>query len=323
MAENEITAEQMTRAARIVERRMFVDWLAMITGVKAGLTLTRLTRFLSEGDIDGALRAATTGMATWFAQSWTPAYTASAERTALFLQRSLGVPMSFDIMSLGPIRHLQAHRLRLVTGFGVEQRAATMRALEGAFARGLNPRATARVFRGSIGLTENQVGWVQNYRRALEEGSSSALNRGLRDRRFDPTVRRSVESGEALSQQQIDRMVGRYTQKTLRYRSEVIARTESLRSTNGGQRDMFQQAIEEGDLRNDQLLREWNTAADERVRDSHSAMHAQEVEGLDNPFISGLGNQLLYPGDPGAPAEDTVQCRCAVGTRLVKILVAA
>lgn len=302
---------------------MFVDWLAMITGVKAGLTLTRLTRFISEGDIDGALRAATEGMATWFARSWIPAYTRSAEQTALFLQRSLGIPMSFDIMSLGPVQHLRAHRLRLVTGFSIEQRQATLRALEGAFARGLNPRATARVFRGSIGLTEQQVGWVQNYRRALEEGSSSALNRSLRDRRFDSTVRRAINDGEALSQQQIDRMVGRYTQRTLRYRSEVIARTESLRSTNGGQRDMFQQAIEEGDLRNDQLLREWNTARDERVRDSHSAMHNQEVEGLDTPFISGLGNQLLFPGDPSAPAEDTVQCRCAVGTRLTKIVVPA
>lgn len=302
---------------------MGIDWLTMIAGVKSSLTLTRITELLESGNIAEAIQASTRGMARWFATSWTPAYTESAEAAALFLQRSLGIPMSFDIASLAPLQSLQANRLRLVRGFTVEQTQASMQALEGAFARGLNPRATARVFRESIGLTAHQERAIVNYRRALTEGSASALDRKLRDARFDSTVRRSIDEGGTLTRTQINRMTGRYRERWLKYRSEVIARTESLRSVNGGQRDMFQQAVFEGDVRNDQLLREWNTAVDERVRDSHSEMHAQEVTGVDEPFISGLGNQLLFPGDPSAPAEDTVQCRCAVGTRLTKIVVPA
>lgn len=323
MPKNEFTAEQMRRAAAIVERRMAVSWLAMITGVKGGLTITRLVDLLSRGDIDAALRTATAGMAQWFANSWTPAYDASAREAALFLQRSLGVPMSFDIASLGPLRHLQDHRMRLVQGFTRQQTEAGMQALQRSFSQGLNPRTTARAFRDSVGLTPRQEQAVSNYRRALEEGQPNALTRRLRDRRFDASARRAVEDGGGLPKKQVDRMVGRYRDRWVKYRSEVIARSESIRSTGGGQRDMFEQAIGEGDLANDQLKREWNTAIDERVRDSHSTMSGQEVVGIDEPFISGLGNQLLYPGDPAAPAEDTVQCRCAVGTRIVKIIVPA
>ena len=164
---------------------------------------------------------------------------------------------------------------------------------------------------------------VANYRRSLEEGTSGALDRKLRDGRFDRTVRRSIDEGGILKKPQVERMVGRYRDRWLKYRSEVIGRTEGLRAVNGGQRDMLRAAVDEGSLTNDQLRREWNTAIDERVRDSHSPMSGQEVEGVNQPFISGLGNELLHPGDPGAPAEDTVQCRCAVGTRLVKIVVPA
>jgi HK97 family phage portal protein len=31
---------------------------------------------------------------------------------------------------------------------------------------------------------------------------------------------------------------------------------------------------------------------------------------IDEPFVSGLGNTLMYPHDPAAPAEEVVNCRC-------------
>jgi uncharacterized protein with gpF-like domain len=59
----------------------------------------------------------------------------------------------------------------------------------------------------------------------------------------------------------------------------------------------------------------WNTAGDERVRESHADMEGQQVP-LGQPFVSGLGNDLMYPGDPSAPAEDVINCRCVVTREL-------
>lgn len=323
MPKDEITAEQMFRAQAAAEKKLARTWLAEILRVTRGLTITKISNMIAEGDLQGAINAITVSQAKWFGRHWLSTYTASAEKTAEFLETALGVPMSFDIQSLAPDLSLRAHRLRLVRGFTEEQTKASMQAISRSFETGANPRATARAFRESIGLTQHQEQVVANYRTALEEGSSSALDRKLRDARFDRTVRRSIDEGGILKKPQIERMVGRYRERWLKYRSEVIGRTEGLRAVNGGQRDMLREAIDEGSLANDQLMREWNTAIDERVRDSHSVMSGLEVPGINVPFISGLGNELLHPGDPGAPAEDTVQCRCAVGTRMVKIVVPA
>jgi uncharacterized protein with gpF-like domain len=176
-------------------------------------------------------------------------------------------------------------------------------------------RAIARSVREQIGLTPRQAQWVENYRAELERGSRRALGRELRDRRFDPSVRRAIERGEALDDARINRMVDRYRERFTRYRSEVIARTEALRSVHEGTNEMYQQAIEEGALRADQIVRTWNATQDERTRDSHSTMHGQEV-GPDEAFETPTGQLLMYPGDPTAPPSETVQCRCVVTTRL-------
>ena len=58
-------------------------------------------------------------------------------------------------------------------------------------------------------------------------------------------------------------------------------------------------------------MREWIAAADKRTRQSHIDAEVQRV-GPDEPFIVG-GAALMYPGDPNAPPEETINCRCGVG----------
>jgi uncharacterized protein with gpF-like domain len=113
-------------------------------------------------------------------------------------------------------------------------------------------------------------------------------------------------------------MVKRYAERMVKYRAEVIARTEALRSVHQGTEEMYRQAIANGDLTAEALSREWNTAKDERVRESHAPMNGQ-VQPFGQPFISGAGNSLNYPGDPEAPAEEVIQCRCVVGTRITSL----
>lgn len=244
----------------------------------------------------------------WYQGGWVQMMTIAAAKTGDDL-RADGVPTAFDGTNRRALAAMQEHRLRLVQGFTEEQTQVTLMASQRGLISGINPRATARVFRESIGLAPKQEAAVANYRRLLETNDRAALQRQLRDARFDSTVQTAQVTHVALAPEQIDRMVQRYRERMLKYRAEVIARTESLRALNAGQDAMYQQAIDEGKLSRDEIELEWMTAKDERVRPSHMLMNGQRRK-IGEPFISGLGNLLYYPADPAAPAEDTVQCRC-------------
>ena len=186
----------------------------------------------------------------------------------------------------------------------------------------MTPREMARAFRDSIGLTQTQEQWVENYRRNLSDLDRRALDRTLRDGRFDRTVRRAIDTGKPLSTDKIDKLVARYRERMVAYRAEVIARTEALKSAHMGVREMYGQAIELGEL-DPRLLRSiWNTAGDEMVRDfgngaatSHRTMHNQERL-WGEPHTSGAGNMAFDPGTFGV-AEDDIQCRCVRSTRIL------
>lgn len=87
------------------------------------------------------------------------------------------------------------------------------------------------------------------------------------------------------------------------YRSEVIARTETISASNLGS----QAAAKSTGL---PLKKEWIATRDDRVRDDHLAADGQKVE-IDNPYRVG-GEELMFPGDSthGASPENTIQCRC-------------
>ena len=176
------------------------------------------------------------------------------------------------------------------------------------------------MFRQSVGLTQRQVASVNNFRRLLtdarEDGlpSRQALNRALRDGRFDRTILRAIREDRPLTNQQVERMVTRYRERYVQYRSEVIARTEAWRAVNQGTEEMYQQAVDAGQIRPEQMTRTWVTARDERVRSSHARLNGEQ-RGY-NETWQGDNGELRYPGDPLAPASETVQCRCRISTRL-------
>jgi len=88
------------------------------------------------------------------------------------------------------------------------------------------------------------------------------------------------------------------------WRAERIARTEATTALNHG---IFQ-AYRQSGLN---PKKKWLTARTEDVRPWHQVMDGQTV-GLDEPFISGQGNALMYPGDPQAPPDEIINCRCTM-----------
>lgn len=290
------------------------EFLAMVAAIQDEHTLTTLTALLAEGRIEDALRSLDAAGEALGA-AYTEVITFSGQDAAKEIQAASGeIVVRFDVTNVRAVQAMQENRLRLVREFGEQQRRATRQAILDGIERGINPREMAREFRRSIGLTQRQQGWVSNYRRLLENNDPRALARQLRDARYDPTIQRAIAEGKPLSRAQIDRMVARYRERALKYRAETIARTESLRSVHQGREAMFQQAIDNGTLSQEQLIGIWNTAADERVRKSHSPMNGQE-QPFGVPFTSGAGNTALHPGAFGI-AEEDVDCRCVKSTRI-------
>lgn len=293
----------------------------IILRMKREHSLEVLAAMVTEGRIEDALsllgsvaeRLATVTQAVWIG---------AGSEVAEAMSDALGVEVAFDVTNYGALQQMSANRIELVREFTAQQRAATREALLEAMRGGVNPREAARAFRDSIGLTQQQVQWVNNYRRLLEQNSAEALTRELRDARFDSTVRSAIATERPLTRTQINRMVERYQERALKYRSEVIARTEALRNVHQGSDEAIRQAIESGRVNADGVSRTWQTAKDERVRSfergdetSHASMHGQQ-QPAGSPFVSGAGNFLMHPGDPDAPPYETIQCRCVVATRV-------
>jgi HK97 family phage portal protein len=82
-----------------------------------------------------------------------------------------------------------------------------------------------------------------------------------------------------------------------------IARTETLGSMNFATDSIYRNADE-------CWGEEWLSTHDERVRDSHFAADGQVIA-KDGVFTVGDA-KLQYPGDPAAPAEEVIQCRCTI-----------
>lgn len=246
------------------------------------------------------------------AQVFQSAGTAEAAALAGKLRsRHSYVAISFDPTYPRAADLMRRNTLSFVRGFTGAQRESTRAALTEALRTGAGTVQTARMLRESIGLTETQRRAVENYRSLLEDGDVQALSRDLRDRRFDSSVLRAVEDGEPLGAEKIARMVEQYRNRYLQYRAETIARTETLRVVGQARLEALEQTLEQIELPRSRAVRIWAATQDERTRDTHSEMDGQRV-GLDEPFVTPDGYNLLFPGDGslGAPASEIVNCRC-------------
>jgi HK97 family phage portal protein len=86
-------------------------------------------------------------------------------------------------------------------------------------------------------------------------------------------------------------------------RSERIARTETISAANaGGLEAMRQTGV---------TTKEWLSSKDDKVRPTHEELDGKQV-GIGDAFLSSSGAQLQFPGDPAAPPEEVVQCRCTL-----------
>src|SRR3990172_1547169 len=81
-------------------------------------------------------------------------------------------------------------------------------------------------------------------------------------------------------------------------RAMTIAQTETTGAYNFGTLETWKQSGLD-------IEKEWLSAHDEKVRESHVAMDGKRV-----PLASTFPNGLMYPGDPSGELSEFVNCRC-------------
>jgi hypothetical protein len=253
----------------------------------------------------------------------------------------------FDVRNSRAEAWLRDHSSSLVTNITNDVREIVRVTMERGMLAGENPRRTALELvgridpttkvrtGGTIGLTPGQEKWVANTRRDLNDmrdiaarvrsgeystaqareelSKNNYFSRALRRKGSDNQIVKSIVSGKDLDVNTVDRLVMTYRNNALRYRGEVIGRTEALQALNRSEYEAHMQAVDTGALRRQDVKRIWDSAGDGRVRDTHRVMDGQAVS-MDEPFISPSGSRMMYPGDTslGADAAETIQCRCRV-----------
>ena len=229
-----------------------------------------------------------------------------------------------------------------ITGRLVEdQRQAIRDVMRDGMAAGKNPRTTAldivgrysktakKRIGGLIGLTNGQTRTVYGNPRTGRPGIYDGLTSGdpgelrrylglkLRDKRFDGAVTKALNDGTGVPAAKARRMQTRYSDRALKHRGDMIARTETLSALNASHAEGMEQLIESGAVKTANVRNTWDSAGDNLVRNSHRAMDGQtQTQG--EPFTTPTGYRMMHPGDSslGAPASEIIHCRCIVASAL-------
>ena len=259
-------------------------------------------------------------------------YREAAEVTADGFPASIRTPTGsvifrFDMRNPLVEQELRQHSSGLVTSITEDTREVVRANLERGMIAGRNPRNTAldivgridpktkKRIGGAIGLTPRQDRWVANARRYLEQADERYFTLTLRDKRFDKTVERYIAEGKPIPTETLEKAIVSYKNRALKYRADVIARTETLGTIQRSDYQVHKQLITDGVLPASAIRKWWNAVGDRRTRPSHNVMERQTKENpieMDEPFVSPSGARLMHPGDRtlGAPAKETIQCRC-------------
>lgn len=311
---NRLVDQQEVRIANILR--------TAISALKDEIDLDELSLLIEQGRVNDAIDRLKF-IAESLAEGVNTSFVTAGQDTAEFMRGADVGRIVFDQINLNAVAMMQRNRLDLIREFTDEQRRATSMALVSGVEGGTNPRAAARNFRDSIGLTARQWQTVANHRDDLarahhdKDAATRALGRTLRDKRQDAAIRRAMRTGKPIPGDRIDQMIERYTARSIKHRSEVIGRTEALRSVHQGNEEAYRQAIAAGTIRPEQLDRTWRTRLDRRERRTHRFLNGVKAA-WGEPWVTENG-AIKYPGDPDAPAKETIQCRCAILTRIKQL----
>lgn len=308
----------MDRLIAGLEEQLGVGWVEVVEFLRSQNSVDDIAAAIARGDIDGAVQGITDAATRWASHA-NNATDVAGRAAAEWLDGKVdGSLISYDTANPRAIQHAQLNRYHLIREVTDDQREMVRQVVTRGNANGTNPLTTAEEVRTGIGLTAAQEAIVANYRRELRTGDyQGALNRELSSGHSDRVVRNAMRDGRVLTEQQINTAVDRYRDNWTMYRAQTISRTETLRAVHEGSHELYEQALDKGQISREEISREW-VVGPRTGKDSPRPWHAsmdEQRRGLGEYFVDGHGNRLAYPGDPRAPGDTTINCRCVVSTR--------
>ena len=191
-----------------------------------------------------------------------------------------GVNTIFNITNPKAVDWIRDHAAELVKlNIMPESQQAIREIIERGFLEGIPPAKMARAIREQIGILPKHQIAVDKYRKWL----------------IDKKGRTIADA---------DRLAAKYAQKLIRYRATVIARNETMLSSKVGQKLLWQQAIDEGELTEADWERIWILTPDDRLCELCEPMNGRRAP-INGSFTSPDGDWS------GEMAHRHIQCRCA------------
>lgn len=131
--------------------------------------------------------------------------------------------------------------------------------------------------------------------------------------RLRPILTVGTEKGLGIAEigRNIIKDIAEYSGKFAKYRSERIARTEIIGTSNWASIT----SVESSGVK-DRLLKKWHVNVDGKERDTHLEMRDKPAIPIDDFFEvrnpKGGIDRMKYPGDSSGSAGNVIQCRCAI-----------
>lgn len=205
-----------------------------------------------------------------------------------------GIGFRFDLENPDVVELLRSQRDELISDLSQETSAIIRRAIEDGYRNGIGASDLGRQISDLVGLQERQAVAIQRRRLALEEDGYS----------FD----------------RIEKEIEKQTERMIRYRGQLIARTELQEAMQGATFEAWKQGLAGGNISGD-AQKEWvatrapskgfsfakgrkGKKAQNRTCSICGALYGQTVS-LHDYFQSRTGVLLLRP--PAHPA-----CRCTM-----------
>jgi hypothetical protein len=306
-------------------------------GIVDRAMLDEMVKAIENNDVEALIRASGFTPATLgpLIDTIESTYQKSAENTVDGWPKTIVTPtgrmtFTFDMRNPKVEENLKNKSSELITRISDEVRGNIRTTLEQGMIKGNNPRTTAldivgrinpstkKREGGVIGLTENQTNWVSTAQRNLEQLDKKYFTMELRDKRFDKLVKKAIDSNQPLSSLDVEKLVTAYKTKALKYRGEMIARTEASQAFARAEYDAHIQLIEDGSIPRKYINKWWDDVGDGRTRTSHLLLgqkyNRKNPIPFDEPFITVFGAKMLHPGDKslGAPPKEIIACRCRI-----------